>query len=94
MPEFSGDDVACLIKHYQAIPEAIDTIGGFSPIFKRLWINFIVDRRRKDVDENDLWHEMLRLRKQGLLPRKNRIARKTIVRKPLAKPIEEEDDES
>jgi hypothetical protein len=75
MPEFSGDDVACIIKHYLAIPETLDHIGGFNPVFRQLWVNFI-DRRRKDVDENALWHEMVRLRKTGVLPRKERAAKR------------------
>ena len=76
MPDFSGDDVACIIKHYLSIEETLDKLGGDSPVFDRLWINFIVDRRRKDVSKHDLWMEMTRLRKTGHLPRKQRAARK------------------
>lgn len=76
MPEFNDQDAAYLIKRYMDIPQSLDSLG-FSPVFEGLWKDFIVDRRRKDVPIYDLWMYMQHLRKTGLLPRKQRAARKT-----------------
>lgn len=83
MPTFGGDDVACLLKHYNEIEETLDQLGGDSPIFQQLWVNFIVDRRRKDVSKHDLWMEMVRLRKTGGLLRKKRAAPKPKTKEPV-----------
>lgn len=77
MEPLTARDIEHLIKLYKEVDETLDELGGGPPAFLMLWRNFIVDRRRKDVDPSDLYAALMRLRKTGSLPRKKRPMRKS-----------------